>query len=69
MIARSTAGHATKVAQLLERKADIHTQDTSGMNAIHHAAAGNSTSIIHILLRSAQSSDAVNAVDGKGFGL
>ena len=66
LILASIKGHTTIVSQLLERKAEVHAKDSFGRNAIHYAAAGNSTSIIHILLRNATSGECINAVDGEG---
>ena len=68
LILASIEGQATTVAQLLKRNADARARDNSGKNAVHYAAAGNSTWIVRNLLHDAPSSNHsdINAVDDQG---
>ena len=68
LILASIEGQATTVAQLLKRNADARARDNSGKNAVHYAAARNSTWIVRNLLRNAPSSNDldINAEDYQG---
>ena len=66
LILASIEGQATTVAQLLKRNADARARDNSGKNAVHCAAARNSTWIVRNLLHNAPSSQRTNSEDGQG---
>jgi len=50
LIRASISGHATIVAQLLEKKANPNAQDCHGRTAMHYASMRGHTSVIRVLL-------------------